>query len=64
MKKKELKNAAKKIAEAEYVIQNSKDQQSVEAAKQLIMHLTNQASSFEELEQLDELVQEYLKDMG
>ncbi len=56
MKKKELKQLAKKIAEAENNIQNNIN---VEESKQFIMRLTSQVD-IEYLDQLDELIQEYL----
>lgn len=56
MKKKELKQLAKKIAEAENNIKNNIN---VEESKQFIMRLTSQVD-IEYLDQLDELIQEYL----
>ena len=58
MKKKELKQLAKKIADAERKIQQGTD---VEKSKELIMHLTSQVD-WQYLDQLDEMIQEILKD--
>lgn len=60
MKKRELKNLAKKIAEYEMIIQNSTDPDERDYAKDEIFRLSNEIRSFEELDLLDELVQEYI----
>ena len=60
MKKKELKNLAKKIAECEYIIQTSQDDYDKEQAKNDIFKLTNGIHSFEDLDLMDEMVQEFL----
>lgn len=57
MKKKELKNLAKRVAQAEINIQNNID---VEKNKELIMHLTGQLD-WQDLDQFEEFVQEFLK---
>ena len=57
MKKKELKNLAKRVAQAEINIQNNVD---VEKNKELIMHLTGQLD-WQDLDQFEEFVQEFLK---
>ena len=59
MKKKELKNLAKKIADAEYIIQNSK---AVAKAQDAILELSGKVSSVEDMLALDELVQEILNE--
>lgn len=64
MKKKELKNLAEKIAKCEYVIQNSKDNQAVEAAKQEIMRLSSQVHDFQDLDAIDEMIQNILAKMS
>jgi short-subunit dehydrogenase involved in D-alanine esterification of teichoic acids len=61
MKKKELKNLAKKIADYEYIIQTSKDSAELNDAKNEIFKLTSAVRGFEELDLLDEFVQENLK---
>lgn len=61
MKKKELKNLAKKIAQAEYVLQNSDNDEEREAAKNEIFRISSGIHSFEDLDLLDEMVQEFLK---
>ena len=61
MKKKELKNHAKKIAESEYILQTSNDDYEKQQAKDDILRLSNEVHSFEDLDLLDEMVQEYFK---
>ena len=56
MKKKELKQLAQKIANAEINIQNGID---VDDSKELIMKLTNKVD-WQYLDQLDELIQQIL----
>ena len=56
MKKKELKQLAQKIANAEINIQNGID---VDESKELIMKLTNKVD-WQYLDQLDELIQQIL----
>ena len=58
VKKKELKNLAKRVAEAERNIQNNID---VEKNKELIMRLTGQLD-WQDLDQFEEIIQEFLKD--
>ena len=60
MKKKELKNLAKKIADAEYIIQNSDDAKAVAKAQDMILELSGKAMSLEDMMIIDELVQEIL----
>lgn len=60
MKKKELKNLAKKIAEAEKIVQTSTDKYEIEEAKTLILNLSKKIS-FEDLDELDEMVMELLE---
>ena len=62
MKKKELKNLAKKIADAEYIIQNSDDVKAVAKAQDTILELSGKVSSVEDMLALDELVQEILNE--
>ncbi len=57
MKKKELKQLARKIADAEFNIQKGIN---IEESKELIIKLTSQVD-FEYLDQLDEIIQEYLQ---
>ena len=64
MKKKELKNLAKKIADCEYVIANSKDKDAVEVAQEEIMRLSSKVHDFQDLDLVDEMVQSLLKDMS
>lgn len=60
MKKKELKNLAKKIADAEYIIQNSDDAKAVAKAQGMIIELSGKVMSLEDMMIVDELVQEIL----
>ena len=60
MKKKELKNLAKKIADAEYIIQNSDDAKAVAKAQDTIFELSGKAMSLEDMMIIDELVQDIL----
>lgn len=60
MKTKELKNIAKKIANAEYIIQHSTDNKEIQKAKSDIMELSGKAMSVEDMLALDDLVQEIL----
>ena len=62
MKKKELKNLAKKIAEAEYIIQNSDDAKAVARAQDAILELSGKAMSVEDMIAIDELVQDILSE--
>ena len=57
MKKKELKNLAKRVAQAEINIQNNVD---VEKNKELIMHLTGQLD-WQDLDQFEKFFQKFLK---
>ena len=60
MKKKELKNLAKKIADYEYTIQHSDDNYEIEQAQKEIMRLSGMVHSFEDLDIIDTMVQELL----
>ena len=60
MKKKELKNLAKKIADAEYIIQNSTDDKAVAKAQDAILELSGKAMSLEDMVLIDEMVQDLL----
>ena len=61
MKKKELKNLAKKIAKYELILQNSTDTKEKEQAQNEIMKLTSEVHSFEDIDLLDEMLQEFLE---
>lgn len=61
MKKKDLKILAKKIADAEYTIQNSADSKAIRQAQETILELSGRSKlSMEDMFILDELVQEIL----
>lgn len=58
MKKKELKALAKKIAEAEYIIQTSDDKKKIAKAQGEILELSGKVTSLEDMVLIDELVQD------
>ena len=60
MKKKELKTLAKRIADAELIIQTSTDKKEINKAKNSIMELSNHAIDLEDMIILDEMVQDIL----
>ena len=60
MKKKELKSLAKRIADAEFIIQTSSDKKEINDAKQKIIELSNHAIDLEDIMVLDEMVQDIL----
>ena len=63
MTKKQLKQLAKKIADLEYTIQTSKDNDEVNTAKDRMMQVSQAADlELQEMLELDELVQGYLKE--
>ena len=62
MKRKELKNLAKKIADAEYIIQNSDDAKAVAKAQDTIIELSGRAMSLEDMMIIDEMVQDLLSE--
>lgn len=61
MKRKEIKNIAKKIAKLELIIQNSTNQQEKEKAEQEIMNISCNVGNLTDLELIDEAVQEILE---
>lgn len=60
MKKKELKSLAKRIAEAELIVQTSTDKKEINDAKNKIMELSSHAIDLDDILALDEMVQEIL----
>ena len=60
MKKKELKSLAKRIADAEFIIQTSSNKKEISEAKKTIMELSNHAIELDDILALDELVQDIL----
>ena len=60
MKKKELKNFAKKIASLEYLCQTSTDSKEIARAQNEIMKIANHIGRIDELEEIDIMVQEIL----
>lgn len=61
MKKKELKNLAVKIAAAEEMLQNSKDQNVIHEAQEEIFKLSSKVHDIEDMMLLDEMIQEILE---
>ena len=61
MKKKELKNLAKKIVKYELILQNSTDEKEKKQAQSEIMKLSSEVHSFDDIDLLDEMIQELLK---
>lgn len=60
MKKKELKNLARKIAEAEKIIQKNDDLEASKKAQEEVIRIANSITSLEDMMILDELIQEFL----
>lgn len=60
MKRKELKNLAKKIAQAEHIVQTSDNQDEIQRAQMEIMTLSSHVDSFDDITIIDEMVQELL----
>ena len=60
MKRKEFKNFAKQIVEAEKIIEANEDKQKVYQAQQKVMDITNRLNSLDDILLLDELVQEIM----
>ncbi len=61
MKKKELKNLAQKIADYEYILETSDNQDAINNAQKSIMQLTSKVKDFQDLDTLDEMIQDILK---
>ena len=62
MKRKELKQLAKKIAKNEYIIQTSSDKDAIRRAQDEIFQLSGQVDSLDDITAIDEYVQEILAD--
>lgn len=60
MKTKELKNLAKKIAQAELIVQTSDDNEQIHKAQNQIMEYSSHVNSLEDITIIDEMVQEIL----
>ena len=60
MKRKELKNLAKKIAQAEHIIQTSNNQDEIQRAQMEVMNLSSHVDSLDDITIIDEMVQELL----
>ena len=60
MKQKELKNLAKKIANAEIIIRDSNDPDAIKRAESEIMKLSGHVNRLEDMVIIDDLVQEIL----
>ena len=61
MKKKELKNLARKITDAELIIQTSNDEVAIKNAENEIIKLSGSVSSVLDMMALDEMVQKFLE---
>lgn len=61
MRRKELKNLAKKIAECEKIIQANEDQDIVRQAQQKIVELSGCVDSLDDMVTIDEMVQDILE---
>ena len=62
MKKKELKNLAKQLAKQELIIAANESSEAVIAAQTEIMRLSKSIHDFQDLDLIDEMVQELLKE--
>ena len=60
MKRKELKNLAKKIAQAEHIIQTSNNQDEIQRAQMEVITLSSHVDSLDDITIIDEMVQELL----
>lgn len=60
MKRKELKNLAKKIAQAEHIVQTNDNQDEIQRAQMEIMTLSSHVDSLDDITIIDEMVQELL----
>ena len=60
MKRKEIKNLAKKIGEQELIIKNADDPKVIARAQDLITELGAKVESFEDMIMLDEAIQDFL----
>ena len=60
MKRKELKQLAKKIAKNEYIIQTSSDKDAIRRAQDEIFQLSGQVDSLDDITAIDEYFQEIL----
>lgn len=63
MKHKDLVKLARKIAEAEKIIQTSSDKEEVNKAQQRVIELSGQVKTIEEMLNLDEILQDFLKEI-
>ena len=61
MKKKELKNLAVQIADAEKILSNNPSPEERKEAENTIMRLTSRVTSLEDMMYMDELIQKFLK---
>ena len=61
MRKKEIKNLAKRIAACELVLKDSEDKQEIAKAQNEIMNITSQITSINDLLAIDAIVVELLE---
>lgn len=62
MKAKELKKLAQQIAKFEQIIEANQDEKAVKNAKNQIMTLSGKIQSLDDMAQLDEMIQDILKE--
>ena len=60
MKKKELKNLAKTIADCEYLLQYTDNEEKKMQARNTIMQISSKIHDLQDLDILDEMVQEFM----
>ena len=60
MKKKELKNLAKTIADCEYLLQHTDNEEKKMQARNTIMQISSKIHDLQDLDTLDEMVQEFM----
>ncbi len=63
MKKKELKELAKKIAKCEFIIQTSSDKKAIVRAQDEIISLSGRVESLDDITIIDEMTQDILADL-
>jgi hypothetical protein len=61
MKRKEKKQLAEKIAKYERIVQNSTDKKEIKQAQNKIVELSSHVETIEDIVDIDEMVQDLLK---
>lgn len=62
MTKKELKRIAKSIVKYELIIENETDKKKIQQAQNEIIRLTSQVTNLDDMEAIDEMVMDMLKE--